>query len=95
MNQLAPALDFWENNQLVSIVIICAVILVLAFFIILLAKILPKNMTQEEKEEKESQKEDQKAMDLFASSTSIFKILPEYSDSISLNIFIASIIHII
>ena len=67
-------LDFWENNQAVSIVIICAVILVFALFMLLLPKILPKRMTQEEKEEKESQKEDQKAMDLFASSTSISQL---------------------
>jgi len=70
-------LDFWKNNQLVSIVIICAVILVFVLFMLLLPKIFPKKMTQEEKEEKESQKEDQKAMDLFASSTSISQLEKE------------------
>jgi len=67
-------LDFWKNNQLASIIIICSVIILFAFFIILLPKILPKRMTQEEKEEKESQKEDQKAIDLFDSSTSISQL---------------------
>jgi len=67
-------LDFWKNNQLASIIIICSVIILFAFIIILLPKILPKRMTQEEKEEKESQKEDQKAIDLFDSSTSISQL---------------------
>ena len=58
---LMDLLDFWRNNQIFSIVIICSVIVLFVFFIILLSRIFSNRLNQEEKEEKESQKEDQKA----------------------------------
>ena len=67
-------LDFWRNNQIFSIVIICSVIVLFVFFIILLSRIFSNRLNQEEKEEKESQKEDQKAIDLFDSSTNISQL---------------------
>ena len=67
-------LEFWENNQMLAIIILLLIISLLIFLITSLPRIFSKRMTQEQKEEIESQKQDQKAIDLFDSSTSISEL---------------------
>ncbi len=67
-------LEFYENNQILAIIILISIISVLIFLLTSLPRIFSNRLTQEEKEEKKSQKEDQKAIDLFDSSTNISQL---------------------